>query len=82
MKKPYLLLSLMTLGLISSCSKSDESSTPVLKDIYTAGYEFNGTNYVAKYWKNSVANNLTYGTNFAIAPINSCCWNRCLCCRL
>lgn len=67
MQKSFLLLHILILGLISSCSKSDESSTPVPKDIYTAGYELNGTNDVAKYWKNGIANYLSDGTKEAEA---------------
>ncbi len=34
-------------------------------DVYVAGEESNGTNLIAKIWKNGVATSLTDGTNFA-----------------
>ena len=37
------------------------------EDVYTAGYEYNGTNYVAKVWKNKKAIFKTDGTKDAFA---------------
>lgn len=36
-------------------------------DVYAAGYEYNGTKYVAKIWKNGIPQNLTNGTQHARA---------------
>jgi hypothetical protein len=41
--------------------------TPPTVQVYAAGYENNGSKDVAKYWKNSVAVNLTDGSNNAEA---------------
>jgi hypothetical protein len=35
--------------------------------VYVSGYEFNGTLYQAKYWKNGVATTLGSGNNNAYA---------------
>ena len=36
-------------------------------DVYMAGFESNGTHYIAKYWKNDKPLNLTDGSKDAIA---------------
>lgn len=54
--------------LMGSCKK-DPKEDPETEagDIYVAGTEFNGTNYVAKVWHNGIVTNLTDGTNRATA---------------
>ena len=48
MKPIITIIFLSFLALIFFCSKSDDSRTPELfaKDIYTCGYETNGTKYI------------------------------------
>ena len=65
---------LVTLFFFSSCSKSSSggggSTSPtdsLVADVYVSGYEFNGTVYVAKLWKNGVATNLSDGKKNAAA---------------
>src|SRR5690606_40993789 len=41
--------------------------TVYLVETYVVGYEGNGSNEVAKLWKNGVAQNLTDGSNNAVA---------------
>jgi hypothetical protein len=52
MKKNYFLI-MIVLGFCS-CQKelSHEVVSPAEVDVYVAGYEFDGTNFSAKYWKN------------------------------
>ncbi|MER3498353.1 MAG: hypothetical protein C4308_06810 [Chitinophagaceae bacterium] len=38
------------------------AATVAVQSVYIAGEEFNGTEFVAKYWKEGVATNLTDGT--------------------
>ncbi len=38
------------------------TAAPVTTNVYVGGYETNGAHYVAKYWKNGVAVNLTDGS--------------------
>jgi len=71
---PYLLITI-AIATLYACKKSDSPTptpTPVIpvETIYTAGYErsANGVgHYVAKYWKDSTAVDLTDGTNDAQA---------------
>ena len=69
MKKTILLFAIIF--SLFSCSKDDEttssssSTTPIAKDIYTCGYEGNGSKLVAKVWKNRIATILTDGTQVA-----------------
>ncbi|MEO7393576.1 MAG: hypothetical protein ABIU11_01460 [Chitinophagaceae bacterium] len=53
MIKKYFIVILM-MGFVS-CKKefSHEVASPEEVDVYVAGYEYNGSGYVAKYWKNS-----------------------------
>jgi len=69
MKHIKTIIFLSFLALTFSCSKSDDSPTPELlaMDIYTCGYESNGTKNVAKVWKKGAAISLTDETNNANA---------------
>src|SRR5882724_1000735 len=61
--------------ILPACQKAlhfpPDDTTPTtthsVKDIYVAGYESEGTNHIAKYWKNSAPVSLTDGTNDAYA---------------
>jgi len=55
------------------CSKSDDSPTPELlaKDVYTCGYEFDGTKYVAKLWRNDSATSLSDGEANALVIVDN-----------
>lgn len=66
MKKKYFLILLVF--VFCSCQK--ELSLEVVNtevDVYVAGFEQKGSGYVAKYWKNGNAIELTDGTNDAAA---------------
>jgi len=66
MKVKYFLIMLLYAVLIYSCKKESNngSSSQIDEvDIYTAGYEFNGSVSVATYWKNGIATRLSDGTH-------------------
>ncbi len=67
MKKQILILLLLVL-ILNSCQKnvSDRVAGSQI-DVYVAGSEYNGSVYVAKYWKNGQAIALTDGTKDADA---------------
>ena len=56
---------------VLSTANKDGAATSVFvagSDVYVAGYEFNGTNYVATLWKNgAAAPALTNGTTYSSA---------------
>ena len=66
MKKNYFLIIIV----LVFCSCQKEISHEVVNtevDVYVAGFEEKGSGYVAKYWKNGQAIELTDGTNDAAA---------------
>ena len=50
MKKTYFLILIVL--VFFSCKKNTDSASTAQVDVYVAGWEFNGTSIVAKYWKN------------------------------
>jgi len=68
--KKIIFISILIVFLIS-CQKERHNSVTVVpvppSDVYVAGWEDNGTNDVAKVWKNGVATSLTNGSNDAYA---------------
>lgn len=59
---PFFILKLIVVfGILASCKKDGSKPGSANGDVnvYVAGQEFNGTNYVAKYWRNGVAVNLS-----------------------
>src|SRR5690606_34671311 len=56
--------------LLFGCSKSNDGpdkETEYRTDVYVAGYEYNGNEYVAKYWVNGQAVDLSDGAREALA---------------
>jgi hypothetical protein len=49
---------------LNSCKKND---IPTAKNIYVAGSQWNGTNYVATYWRNGIPTHLSDGTKSILA---------------
>src|SRR6266487_2211603 len=52
-KKYFLIIFLCVLGLYSCKKNPDTVATPQV-DVYISGGEYNGNQYVAKYWKNGI----------------------------
>ena len=65
MKKPCFLI--LVVLVFCSCKKNTDNASATQVDVYVAGWEFNGTSIVAKYWKNGEANALTNGPDWAWA---------------
>lgn len=56
--------------LLFGCSKGNDGpdkETEYRTDVYVAGYEYNGNEYVAKYWVNGQAVDLSDGAREALA---------------
>jgi hypothetical protein len=69
MKKNNSLIMFLCILFLCSCKKNHDAvvnSNPAI-DVYVAGYEFNGTYNVAKYWKNGSPVSLTDGSKDAQA---------------
>ncbi len=63
-----LVASVLLTLLLHSCSKKDDAATPSnpvtpnpLPNCDVVGYEYNGSHYIAKYWKNGVETRLSNG---------------------
>ena len=66
-KIAFTLLIFFTFSCSKDVNEPDQEPALANTNIYTCGYEFNGTKYVAKFWKNGIATNLSDDTNNAIA---------------
>ncbi len=70
MKKDYLPTLVACIFLFASCKKNPPNPSPTSNaDVYVAGWEWNGdgSQFIAKYWKNGTEVNLTDGTKSALA---------------